>query len=657
MPPWYVASVPERERKGPGGLGASSAGAVVLNKGGNARCPCLDTRETFMPIWPEDVPEAPPGWNHSEYGIGCAYHDLEEEECRGSSRAPWCDSAWCYVSPLKCTLPSEARLVSNSLAIWLSYPTCGYLDVYTPYQLESRLRNRTIITVIMTNSGGWKGSYCHVGSGCTGPMYQFLSKLFLSVGVKKDVQAKLYSAQLMNGTFPSPVLHQVFLDDSDEDSAFQACVYSTGMGYTDVCIGGFTVSAQRRVISQMITVDFEPIYLVSVRSPYAGSFFQSLANTLIPFTPALWVTILCITLGISLLMVWHERVMGGCLGSYSWLDAARRSVYNSFISLCSEAPRFNPITPGGQCTTIALGVLVFTGFACYTANLASLLLTEVSDTAPGTEISRIVSAGQHICVPQGLVSSVQLALSIPTATLVATPGRNSALDAIGTECVAATMRQEDLDKFHSKGQYCHLARVGQPLLYTEVGVPVSGRVARSMHYLVTANVMNGNWTKSKKMFKDEPICTDWRATHTLTVADLSGAICLSLGFALIGCCVSCCRRLIVSHFDVSVAAGLDRQGLNPRRDDILTEDIDREVALNKLLKRAYDEQHGLVERLATQRRPDVLPQRPSRLESEYESQQPLVGSSSSIGVQRPVSTHPHILETALQDRTLVPEEL
>merc|ERR1712032_577197 len=121
-------------------------------------------------------------------------------------------------------------------------------------------------------------------------------------------------------------------------------------------------------------------------------------KTFMPFTPGLWIVITCITICLSLLMVWHEHKPGGYFSSYSYVEALRHSLFKGCISFMSSAPCFEPATPGGRCTTLALGVMVLMTTAAYTANLASLLVMEEVNEAGANEIGRIVSSGQRICV-------------------------------------------------------------------------------------------------------------------------------------------------------------------------------------------------------------------------------------------------------------------
>jgi len=621
-----------------GSSNAPDAQLFAVNGPGDERCPC------------ETAEELGDEFGNATYGLLCNYHDSSTEDCSGVSPETYCTYAWCYVKPLTCTLPMHPSSLTSGR--WWSYPTCGFLDAYTTYTLQHSLYNATLLTAVLTNSGGWKGSYCSAAGDCSGPMHDFLMRTLVGEGARPDVVSTFTDVQLQQDAFVPEVMGAVYRADPNESSSFQACVYATGMGYIDLCIGSFTMSAERRLISNMIMIDLEPVYLVAPQSNSTHFLWTNLGKTFMPFTPGLWIVIICITICLSLLMVWHEHVPGGYFSSYSCIDALRHSLYRGCVSFMSAAPLFDPATPGGRSTTLALGIMVLMTTAAYTANLASLLVTNEVNEASASEIGRIVGSGQRICVPVSQKESIIGNTGIPQRALAIKLNRADALEAVGTDCVAAAVRHEDLQEFHSEGRFCYLNVFGYPLYYTEVGVPVSERYYRALQYVVKLRLLDGNWSEIQKMYEVRSLCgTMVRNDYSLTISDFCGPICITLGLCLLGCCCSCVCGPIYMCIRKCTQIDMNVVGFDKSLDDFdRAGDVDWGVSLNESQKRAHQAQDELV-RLLLQVRPEALPQLASQSARAAESLQPIVKSWGDVDAQRPVHARPHILERALQGRT------
>lgn len=266
----------------------------------------------------------------------------------------WCGDAWCYVSS-DCTLAK--KLSRSRLGRHYSYAQCGYLDRFTSVYVESRNFDRQVINVVlMTNSGGWKGSYCERDGRCSGPTHRLLEDLVQRTGAIANVTATFYGGPLADypGAYAEQVMEPVRRDQ--QTSAFTACLYATGMGYVDICIGAFTATPARDLLSLNVHLWAEPVYLISPKEEVREDFFDNLARAFSPFTGLSWLCILGFLLAASILVMLQER--SGHFRDHGLAYGAVEATYIGLNSFFSASQCFDAQSLGGRMTTLAMGFII-----------------------------------------------------------------------------------------------------------------------------------------------------------------------------------------------------------------------------------------------------------------------------------------------------------
>ena len=402
-------------------------------------------------------------------------------ECQSTSPEAWCGDEWCYVTD-DCTLAKKPS--SYRLGRFYSYSKCGYLDRFTSAYLEGEsFKDQAINVVVMTNSGGWKGSYCERDGECSGPTFTLLQDLIERTGAIQNVSMTFYGGPLAAypDAYPEQVMSQVLRDG--QTSAFTACAYATGMGYVDICIGAFTATPARDLLSYNIDLGAEPVYLVSpLNLDTQDSLTANLSRAFAPFTGPAWLCILAFIFVGSMLLMWQERAPGGSFSQVSCKYAVFDATYVGFNSFFAASHGFNPVTIGGRITTLALGLIILLTVSAYTANLAAFLVADSEPKATISSIDAILANPQYkVCTQDStyLVSN----LNFPESQTVLIDGRREVLDAIGVRCEAGVMALEDFEAGQTDGSLCHLTRVGDPLFYEAQMSPVSERFKRSATFI------------------------------------------------------------------------------------------------------------------------------------------------------------------------------
>ena len=307
----------------------------------------------------------------------------------------WCSDEWCYVHP-DCTLASKSSSYrvrySELLLMWkiwwdlmrfdeiwwdflwisvtvtqigrfYSYSQCGYLDRFTSEYVEGRtFQGQLLNVVVMTNSGGWKGSYCTREDGefsCSGPTWSLVNDVIQRTGAIQNLTMTFFGGLLAN--YPQAYAQQVMdqVNRDQQTSAFTACAYATGMGYIDVCIGAFTAKPSRDLLSLNIDLWSEPVYLISPKAETNNDFFQNLTRAFSPFDSSVWLCIAAFLFVASMLVMLQERsVHSEQFKHFSLPQAAIEASYIGAMGFFSGAQGFTPHSLGGRMTSLAMGFVI-----------------------------------------------------------------------------------------------------------------------------------------------------------------------------------------------------------------------------------------------------------------------------------------------------------
>ena len=263
------------------------------------------------------------------------------------------------------------RVTFTQIGRFYSYSQCGYLDRFTSEYVEGRtFQGQLLNVVVMTNSGGWKGSYCTGEDGessCSGPTWSLVNDVIQRSGAIQNLTMTFFGGPLANypQAYAQQVMDQVTRDQ--QTSAFTACAYATGMGYVDVCIGAFTAKPSRDLLSLNIDLWSEPVYLISPKAETKNDFFQNLTRAFSPFDSSVWLCVAAFLFVASMLVMLQERFSDVDASSvhseqffqrFSLPQAAIEASYIGAMGFFSGAQGFTPHSLGGRMTSLAMGFVI-----------------------------------------------------------------------------------------------------------------------------------------------------------------------------------------------------------------------------------------------------------------------------------------------------------
>lgn len=255
------------------------------------------------------------------------------------------------------------RVTFTQIGRFYSYSQCGYLDRFTSEYVEGRtFQGQLLNVVVMTNSGGWKGSYCTGEDGessCSGPTWSLVNDVIQRSGAIQNLTMTFFGGPLANypQAYAQQVMDQVTRDQ--QTSAFTACAYATGMGYVDVCIGAFTAKPSRDLLSLNIDLWSEPVYLISPKAETKNDFFQNLTRAFSPFDSSVWLCVAAFLFVASMLVMLQERsVHSEQFKRFSLPQAAIEASYIGAMGFFSGAQGFTPHSLGGRMTSLAMGFVI-----------------------------------------------------------------------------------------------------------------------------------------------------------------------------------------------------------------------------------------------------------------------------------------------------------
>merc|ERR1712176_1591059 len=106
------------------------------------------------------------------------------------------------------------------------------------------------------------------------------------------------------------------------------CVYAVGMGYVDVCVGSFRISAERSRLTHFIHIYDEPVVLLAKQLiDRQSNMWDDIYLPFRPFQPELWFALLVCVAVLALLMAWHESGPGGSFHGDPWWKAIVESTF------------------------------------------------------------------------------------------------------------------------------------------------------------------------------------------------------------------------------------------------------------------------------------------------------------------------------------------
>ena len=320
-------------------------------------------------------------------GASCQLLSGEEVDCSGSTNA-WCGARWCYVDPTACSLRNDqtgffphtaytdAQGVNRSLHY--SYETCGNLNSYDTSKFQKKLEAQDRLRIsfpgasgsgyTIRRNGGYSGFSVNNGtrremsnSGRHGSVVDFFDTMMKDYGITRFEVVEVSAASAAK--FP--------------ESSFSACVHEVALGTTDVCIGNFWPTLERRLMASFTTGiyqdNFHMITKKFIKEP--GSFKIEYFFAFFSVWPAQsWIAIGGMLLYASVAMwVIEGATNDDDFPEMSIADGLRRSAFYQFQSLLGGGDfRNSPHTGEGKFVIMAVSYSILVILTVFTAEMTTI---------------------------------------------------------------------------------------------------------------------------------------------------------------------------------------------------------------------------------------------------------------------------------------------
>jgi len=447
----------------------------------------------------------------------CRDHDsdgIQSSECNGTFAPSWCDDHWCYVDPANCYATSEP---SSQYSFHWSYTTCGYRDLFSLSNITESIRGKVLKVVFIGNTGGWKGNYCTRGQVClnrgTGPTQRVFDLLTASAGFQTQQlqEIPLAAREQMQRVNPG-------------GSTFDLCTWATGMGLLDICVCSMLKVPRRTDASHFVTLWTEPTVLVGpvVQAKPSTDFGSMIGAAFRPFSPMLWLTVLCVTVLLSSIIILFERQEHGQFHESELGHSLGDGLYQAWLGLVTFEVRFDPKTVGGRIVSLGLQFLFILLVCGYTASLASFLVVEGRLGSPVSSLNDVIRLNYKVCAHRSDAEQVLLN-GVAEQNIVVLQSRADVLPSVTSSCQVAVLRQEDFEASQAAnaGSFCNLQRIGEPLFASVIGLAASERWIRPLSYAFTSLAGEGEVQRSLSAYRPNDYCAAILAEAEATAEPLA----------------------------------------------------------------------------------------------------------------------------------------
>jgi len=428
---------------------------------------CLEVRGVCLPLG---------------HGTSCATWAVVEPECSVASPPAWCASEWCYVNASACWQP-KARSPSVP-EFHYSYAACGYLDDYSESKHARVLLGRSIrVSYPADSASGF--TLVTRGGKKRGSFPTFMQGIFDRFNMTVEVV---------------PVSEQS--KERSPESIYTACVHEVALNRTDLCIGDFWSTSQRRLMAAFTSELYQDLFYVVAPITEENGLLEVMASPFRPFVPSVWLGIAGMTVVASLGMYVLER--GKMFKEATCSRGVSRSLYFGFQSMVGASSSYEAKTLGGRILNLAFGFFIMIVIASYTANLASFLVAKASSSKIDS-IEGGIKAGMKFCG----VSQVQESLVSmePQLRNLYMPVRNdvealTSLDkGICQLAILAKQNFENAQRRRGMDTHCNKVAVGQALIAIGNAMPIRSDLQAPMSWAMTVQKSSGAYDVAAALAK------------------------------------------------------------------------------------------------------------------------------------------------------------
>jgi len=482
--------------------------------GWNAARRCLEVRGVCLP----------PG-----YGISCATWADVEPECSVASPPAWCASEWCYVNASACWQPNARSL--SVPEFHYSYATCGYLDDYSESKHATALHGRTIrVSYPADASSGF--TLVTRGGKKTGSFPTFMQGIFDRFNMTMEIV---------------PVSEKS--KERSPKSSFTACVHEVALNSTDLCIGNFWSTSQRRLMAAFTSEVYQDLFYLVAPASEEG-LVEMMGSPLRPFVPSVWFGIVAVTAVASLGMYVLER--GKPMFRETTISRGiSLSFYVAFQSMIGASSSYEAKSLGGKILNLAFGFFIMIVIASYTANLASFLVAKAS-TSKIDSIEAGINAGMKFCGLSAIRESL-ISLEPELRNLfVPVANANEALTNMDSgSCqlaILAKLNLENAQRGEGMDAHCNKVAVGEVLLAIGNAMPIRSELQASMSWAMTLQMSSGAYdlaaAQAKETYLAPSACGaqgDDEVEEGMGLGEMTGVFIIAVAGMFLGFLANCIR--------------------------------------------------------------------------------------------------------------------
>lgn len=174
--------------------------------------------------------------------------------------------------------------------------------------------------------------------------------------------------------------------DWSPNSTHSACVHDVALNRTDICIGDFWSTSERRLIAPFTSEVYQDLFYLVSHASEEETILEMMTSPFQPFTPPL-------SLGNGAMTVIASFVMYLLEAEYREKPVHRgvlHSLYTGFNSMIGASSSYEAMSLGGRILNLTFGLFIMIVIASYTAALASFLVAHsaTSKVGPSRPASR-----------------------------------------------------------------------------------------------------------------------------------------------------------------------------------------------------------------------------------------------------------------------------
>eukprot|EP00466_Bigelowiella_natans_P013241 jgi/Bigna1/88559/estExt_fgenesh1_pg.C_340005 len=421
----------------------------------------------------------------------------------------WCRVPWCYVNKTTCdrfptksmSFPTATHIVNGSYqALYYSYETCGYSNKFGLGLHERSLRALPRLRVSFPADSG--SGYTLVTSkddgNKEGSMVTFmLHNVFPKYGITYDI------IQVSNRS-----------NEFSPTSSYTACCHEVALNSTDICIGNFWTTDERRKFVDFTAGVYSDKFKLIVKQSSdnelsdPSTWVNSMAAPWKPFTFWVWFsTVLVLVYGGIVIWVAEGWTNESDFPGHTNIVNLSTTIFYALMSFFGSGDfRWNPHTTAGRIQLGGIGVFSLVMLTTYTAQVTVHILTSrVSGEVNSLE--EAIEKNYRVCLLEASLPSV--GSRYPDIQAVTATDAKEALNGMSDgRCEAALLT---VDEFNSaltgrytpenKQKHCDKTMVGDIVLVLINSMPIRDDLQPAFSWAIAKELADGDYINAETYAK------------------------------------------------------------------------------------------------------------------------------------------------------------